>query len=89
MWAAPLAGHHDAEYYEKWNKERQEAVARGEDPNAKFLAKVEERKQQGLEGKVRRIWGRMKGGRDNGIGKHGEVEELAGSGDVKGDGVVR
>lgn len=25
---AQLAVHHDAAYYEKWNKERQEAVAR-------------------------------------------------------------
>ncbi|CAF9920938.1 MAG: hypothetical protein ALECFALPRED_001672 [Alectoria fallacina] len=37
---AQIAIRHDVAYYEKWNRERQEAVARGEDPNAKFLALV-------------------------------------------------
>ncbi|KAK4691795.1 hypothetical protein P7C71_g5283, partial [Lecanoromycetidae sp. Uapishka_2] len=63
LWSSQLAGHHDAAYYEKWNKDRQEAIARGEDPNAKFLALVAEREQHSRVGKLRKLFGKRKEGK--------------------------
>ncbi|KAF6235275.1 hypothetical protein HO173_006469 [Letharia columbiana] len=53
---AQLPVHCDAAYYEKWNRERQEAVARNEDPNAKFLTLVAQREANSASGQLRRLF---------------------------------
>ena len=65
---------HDKEYYEQWNREREEAFARGEDPNAKFIAMVKQREQAGCQGKLRRFLGRF--GSKEKEGKVGNGEKL-------------
>ncbi|CAF9927392.1 hypothetical protein IMSHALPRED_007204 [Imshaugia aleurites] len=67
---AQLPIQHDAAYYEAWNRERQEAVARGEDPNAKFLAMVAQREANSTAGWVRRLFRR--GGKGHGVKIEGE-----------------
>ena len=67
-YSAPKAGHHTA-YLDNWNLERQAAIARGEDPNAKFLALQAAREEKTISGKLRK-W--LKGLR----GEEGHAEGL-------------
>ena len=80
---------HDPEYYENWNRERQEAIDRGEDPNAKFLALVKQREQEGYQGKMRRLVGRFRGKKSS---KRNAVDANDATGKFEGgddDGVIR
>lgn len=89
----------DAEYYEKWNKDRQESIARGEDPNAKFLALVAAREEHSRVGKLRKLFGKRKEGKKahgEGLTEEEEREALERDrnfakerGGEKDDGVVR
>jgi len=68
----------DAAYYENWNRERQEAIARGEDPNAKFLALVAAREEYSRVGKLRKLFGKRKEGKKaHGAGLTEEEEREA------------
>lgn len=67
-YSSPKAGHHTA-YFDQWNRERQAAIARGEDPNAKFHALQAAREEKMISGKLRK-W--LKGLR----GKKGHAEGL-------------
>ncbi|MCJ1274061.1 hypothetical protein MMC21_001855 [Puttea exsequens] len=76
-----ISRHHDADYYYKWNKERQEAIARGEDPNAKFLAMVKAREDQSKLHRLKKALSRRKEGKE----AHGEALTA----DEEGDAMTR
>lgn len=83
----------DASFYEKWNRERQEAVARGEDPNAKFLALVAEKEARSKKAKLRRLFSGKKA-HSHGLTEEEEREalerdEAAKAAEGDRDGVVR
>ncbi|MCJ1253895.1 hypothetical protein MMC24_001709 [Lignoscripta atroalba] len=59
-WSACLVGFHDDSYYEDWKKKREEAVARGEDPNARFLALVAAKKERSTSTKLKRLFSKEK-----------------------------
>lgn len=85
MYASLNSGFHDASYYENWNRKRQESIARGEDPNAEFLAKVRHNEMQGYQGKLRRFFRKMSGAekaRAHGEGLTEEEEKEAREKDV-------
>ncbi|MCJ1484742.1 hypothetical protein MMC06_004915 [Schaereria dolodes] len=52
--------YHEDAYYEEWYKKRDEAIARGEDPYARFLALVAARKEQSASTKLKRLFSKEK-----------------------------
>lgn len=44
--------------YAEWNRRRQEAIDRGEDPNAEFIAKIEARQSDSF---LERTWRKLSG----------------------------
>lgn len=44
--------------YAEWNRKRQEAIDRGEDPNAEFIAKIEARQSDSY---LERTWRKLSG----------------------------
>lgn len=77
-YSSPKAGHHTA-YFDNWNRERQAALARGEDPNAKFLALQAAREEKTVSGKLRRWMKGLRGDQGHGerLTKEEEKEAMA------------
>ncbi|MCJ1256774.1 hypothetical protein MMC24_004598 [Lignoscripta atroalba] len=85
---------HDPGYVQMWRKQREEAIARGEDPDAQVEAKIQARKEKSTLGKIQRFLNKEKGYKP-GASLHlsTEEEEEARSRDRKrlsqDDGVIR
>lgn len=77
-YSSPRADHHTA-YFDNWNKERQVAIARGEDPNAKFHALQAAREEKMISGKLRKWLKGLRGDKwhAEGLTKEEEREAMA------------
>lgn len=89
-YSSPKAGHHTA-YFDNWNRERQAAIARGEDPNAKFRALQAAREEKMISGKLRKWLKGLRGDKGRAEGLTEEEEREAKAKDKKNgkDDVVR
>lgn len=89
-YSSPKAGHHTA-YFDNWNRERQAAIARGEDPNAKFQALQAAREEKMISGKLRKWLKGLRGykGHAEGLTKEEEREAMAKDKKKGKDDVVR
>ncbi|MCJ1411439.1 hypothetical protein MMC19_005528 [Ptychographa xylographoides] len=56
-----VKGTHDQGYKEMWKREREAAIARGEDPDAKVAARLAEKKEKAPLKKLQRLLHKEKG----------------------------
>lgn len=73
-YSSPKAGHHTA-YFDNWNPERQAAIERGDDPNAKFLALQAAREEKMISGKLRKWLKGLRGDKGHPEGPEGLTKE--------------